>query len=145
MQNKFDIQGHLSTAFIEMLEEGKLTGIGLETNRREHLAIADGTYVIPRKQELQLTPTAGKWSEHPIQRFREAMNLGAQNGYENARITFTGQDQKSHSVKLNTQTGNVLGDGFIKKRRLSGFTALLSEADVSINQEIKLKMIQALR
>lgn len=139
--NKVDVQGHPSSEFLLMLQNGKLTGIALESGTHDQFSVGDGTYVHPTRREIRLSPTSGKWSEHPIERFKEALTLGRKNGYEEARITFLAADQRSNTVRVNTQTQNMIGDSFIERKRLSNFSKLLSDSETSINPEIKQKMI----
>lgn len=138
--NKFELEGHPSTAFLQMIREGKLTGISLETASQDRYSIADGAYVRPIRRDLKLAPTSGSWAENPIERFREALRLGARAGYEQARVTFNSADNKSHTAKVITATGNMIADSLIKKKRLT-FNTLLNDADEQIHSEIKAKML----
>lgn len=143
--NKFELQGHPSQEFLTMLESGKLTGIALETHSRERLIVGDGSFVSPVKSEIRLKPTLGKWHENARQRLSEAINFGKQGSYESARVTFIAEDNKSHTVRLDTATENVVGDSFILKKRLSDFSNLLPEADTAISTETKTKMLAIFR
>lgn len=95
-----------------------------------------------RRRELHLSSVAGKWHEKAIEKLKNAISIGKQNSYETARIMFEAQDNKSHTVRVNTETMNIIGDAFVKKHRLSGFSYFLNEADDKINEEIKKKMVE---
>jgi hypothetical protein len=140
--NRIELQGHPSTQFRAMLESGKLNGIALQTAQQEQLIVGDGVYVTPVVKEVRLRALAGKWHEQAWDRVTAAIKLGRDNSYELARITFQAADQKPHTARIDTQTGNVIGDSFIEKKRLGGFAALLKDADTAINAEIKGKMLE---
>lgn len=142
-RSKFEISGHPSDEFMNMLREGKLSGIALETNRADQFAFGDGTLVSASKKELRLTPVAGKWHERGVDRFNEAIRLGRERNYENARITFQAPDGKSHTARIDTASGNTYADQFIKRQRLTGFTRFLHDADEAINDEMRSKMLAA--
>ena len=142
-KNKFEVQGHPSPEFKQMLEHGKLSGISLITQNHDRFTVGDGTYVRPQRMELQLTATTGKWTDNTMSRFKEAIKLGKAGEFEDARIAFFAPDGKPHTAKVNTTTGNVYADKFIKQVRLKGFTILLPNADPKINSQIKKKMREA--
>lgn len=140
-KNKFEFQGHPAPDFIKMIEEGKLIGISLETSRIKQGGFGEKSFVKPRKEELFLTPTCGRWFENPINRLNEALSLGKHHKYEAARIVFQTEDGKSHTARVDTETQNIIGDRLVRRHRLEGFTTILKEADDQINGEIREKII----
>jgi hypothetical protein len=141
-KNKFEFQGHPAQDFINMIEQGKLMGISLETARIKQSGFGEKSFVKPRKEELFLTPTSGKWFENPINRLNEALSFGKHHKYEAARIVFQTDDGKSHTARVDTETQNIIGDRLVRRHRLEGFTNVLKEADDQINGEIKEKIIE---
>lgn len=143
--NSIELQGHPSDNLMHYIENGKLTGIALESSDNSKFPVGDGKYVLPKRQELLLEPAKGKWSEDPISRLKEAINIGKQNNYETARVIFNSDDGKSHTARMDTETEGIVGDHFVKKLRLKGFSVILNEADDRINSEIKNQMISILK
>jgi len=143
-KNSVELQGHPSDDLIRYLKSGKLTSISLESTNDSRLTTGEGRYVLPKRQDLLLQPTKGKWYEDAISRFNEALKLGSDNNYETARVVFNAEDGKSHTARVDTETKGVIGDRFVKRHRLSGFSQLLNEADEKINTEIKDKMLAIL-
>lgn len=140
-KNNIELQGHPSPNFIKMLESGKLIGIGLETAVKENIAVGDGSFLSPTKKELKLAPISGTWKDSLKDKYKDALSLGKGHGYEHARITFVASDNKSHTVRVDTETQNIIGNSFIKKNRLKGFSSFLANAELKINTEIKTKML----
>lgn len=144
-KNSIELQGHPSDELLTYLENGKLTGITLESSDRTRLTTGEGNYVLPKRQDLLLQPTQGKWHENAVSRFKEALKLGKDNNYGTARVVFRAEDGRPHTAKVDTETRGVIGDRFVKRHRLKDFTMLLNEADEKINQEIKVKMLEVLK
>jgi hypothetical protein len=140
-KNFLELQGHPSEHFAQCLENGKLLGIALESTDDSNIATGEGRYVLPKRHEILLKPTAGSWHENMKERLTEACKLGRENRYQTTRITFKAEDGKSHTARIDSTTGNIIGDQFVKRHRLSGFSSFLNEADKSINNEIKNKML----
>lgn len=139
----FSVQGKLSKDFREMLETGKIRGLTLVSDHVSNLGIAEGVSIQPRRKELSLMSYSGPLSlvGNAVQ---VACNIGRDNDYESLRISFSSGKNLTSSVTVNTTNQNVVGDGFLRKERLSDFSAPLIEAEENFNNEIIGKMIDLL-
>jgi hypothetical protein len=136
---KMALQGHLSDDFRADLEAGKLRGISLETSSADKVNFGEARSVAFRRNDIKLRP-AGSWKDNPMGKVQDALHIGNANKFENARIVFQTQDGTSHVAILDTETGNLVNEGYIKRSRLDGFDHLLSEASRSIDIQIRDKM-----
>jgi hypothetical protein len=142
MQNfypKFDLQGHISHSFRKDLETGKLRGITLESTKGDRLAFAESGSVQFRRSDIKLRPV-GPWYKEPFAKIKDALNLGRAHRYETARIVFQTLDGTSHVAMLDTETENLVTDGYIKRIRLDGFDHPISEANTTIDTQLRDKM-----
>jgi hypothetical protein len=136
---KVDLQGHLSDDFQTDLQMGKLRGIALETSRPDRLDFGEPRSVQARRRDIKLKPV-GSWRDEPLRKIHDAIRIGRDQRYENARITFQTQDGTSHVALLDTVTENLVNDGYIKRLRLSDFDHLILEASTSIDTQLRDKM-----
>ena len=144
-KNTFEIQGHLSQDFINMLQKGKLTGLALVEDRLTQNGFANAAYVQEKRKDLLLSSKSNKWNMSAIQSIiREAINFGQNNNYNKLRISFLTEKKVSYTVYMDTDSENMLGNAFIKKEKIKDFTSFLSDADEQINSEIKTKMLELL-
>jgi hypothetical protein len=133
---KLDLQGHLSADFKADLQAGILRGISLETSSADKLAFGETRSVVPRRHDVKLTPL-GPWRLNPLEKITDALRMGRDNKYETARVVFVTQDGTSHVAFLDTDSGNVVNDGYIKRCRLCDFDHFLSEASTSIDGQMR--------
>ena len=138
---RLEMLGHLSADFQKDLETGKLRGISLETSR---VATASPGLGEPRsvqvtRRDIKLRPR-GSWRDHPMSKIRDAIGIGRESSYETARIVFETQDGTSHTALMDTATGDLLNDGYVRRYRLTSFDHLLLEATSSIDPQVNGKM-----
>lgn len=142
--NKVELLGHLSEDFQDDLNAGGLIGIALETGAKEHIGFGEGKRLVPIKKQITLSPR-GSWKDDPSGTLKEALRLGRKNDLESARITFRSSDKMSHTAVLDTETGNVLNDGFIKKVRLNAKETFLPEASTAFHETLQGRMTSLLK
>jgi hypothetical protein len=133
---KLDLQGHLSDNFRDDLRLGKLRGIALETSRADSLHFGEERSVKARRRDIKLKPV-GSWRDEPLAKINDALHIGRDYRYETARIIFQTQDGTSHVALLDTDTGNIVNDGYIKRLRLGDFDHLILEASTSIDIQLR--------
>jgi hypothetical protein len=136
---KFDLQGHISHSFQKDLETGKLRGITLESTKDDRHAFTEGRSVQFRRSDIKLRPV-GPWYKEPFVKIKDALNLARAHRYETARIVFQTLDGTSHVALLDTETENLVTDGYIKRIRLDGFDHPISEANTTIDTQLRDKM-----
>lgn len=137
--NSVALMGHLSDEFQREIQDGALTGITLETDQKEKIGFGEGSLLIPVKKQIKLA-VQSTWKEKAAEIVAEALKMGKNNDLETARITFASSDKSPHTVLLDTETGDVLNDGFIKTYRLNGLGVPLPEASISFNAQIKARV-----
>ncbi len=141
--NFFDIQGKLSKDFQQMLHDGKIRALTLVSDQVATLGCANGSSIQPKRRELTLTALSGKLSLI-ANALTEACHIGKKLDYEGLRISFSNGQNLTSSVMINTNTQNVIGDGFTRKERLGDFSLPLIEAEEDFNTEIVNKMLALL-
>lgn len=141
--NYFNIQGKLSKDFQTILRTGKIRGLTLVSDQISNLSVGNGSSIQPRRREISLISNSGPISL-VANALRDACNIGTTNNYENLRICFSNGEKLTSSVTINTNTQNVIGDGFLRKERLGGFSLPLTEAEEDFNNEIMSKMLTLL-
>jgi hypothetical protein len=70
-----DLQGHLSADFQSDLAAGILRGISLESSRADRLAFGEPRSVIPRRNDIKLSPR-GSWRDDPLGKINDTLHLG---------------------------------------------------------------------
>ena len=141
--NYFNVQGKLSKDFVNILRTGKIRGLTLVSDQVSNLGIGNGSSVQPRRKEISLISYSGPIS-HVANALRDACGIGVSLNYENLRISFSNGQKLTSTVTVNTTTQNVIGDGFLKKERLSNFSVPLTEAEENFNNEIINRMLSLL-
>lgn len=139
-KNMFNVQGHLSKDFYTAIRSGKLTNISLISDDVQ-LNYADDTTIKAKTRSVLIKPVADRWGDRITDYILSARNLAKGNNYDLVKISFKSSDKVSHTVDLDAETGNVFGNGFIRRERINGFSQLLSEAEQQINVSIKIKML----
>ncbi len=140
-KNLFEVQGHLSKDFYTAIENGKLTNISLVSDEI-HLNYADDLTVKPVTKSISIKPVNDKWGDRIREHIDSSRRIANDNNYGLVKISFKSSDKTSHTVSLDSSSGNVFGNGFIRRERINGFSQLLSEAEQSINTSIKVKMLR---
>ncbi len=138
-KNYVDLMGHLSDDFQRDLDSGSLMGITLETDQKEKMGFGEGALLTPVKKQIKLAVNES-WKDKSKAILSEALGMGKRNNLETARITFSSGDKSSHTVLLDTETGDVLNDGYIKRYRLSGLGVSLPEASTSFNAPLRARI-----
>ncbi len=138
-KNQFNLQGHLSHNFIEKMKRGKLTAITLQMTDKENIAFAEGSYIKVNRQEILLSPKERGSYRHLMETLTEARKFGKKNKYDTAKIVFNAEDNKEHTVKIDTTDDDNFQTAFVEKHRLT-FENRLNEADKTIDSNIKGKM-----
>lgn len=136
---KADVQGHMSDEFQDMVNNGKLRGIYLETEKSVHVGTGEEKYVVPRREIIKMGPKT-EWKKNPWKKINESIRIGRDNNLEKAKIYIEDEDKKSHSMDIDTQTRGVSGEGFLKTARLRDFGKLLPEAHTELDEEMLEKM-----
>lgn len=126
-RNTVSVSGHLSSDFKKDLEQGVLRGVSLVTTHRANFGFGEGKRLAPVQKQIKLA-VEGSWKDGPSHIIKEALKLGKDNKYEAAKVIFAGSDKVSHTALIDTDNGNVLNDGYIKKVRLSANEIMLPEA-----------------
>lgn len=134
-----EIQGHLSEEFRSEIEAGKLSGIRLISKERKHLNTGETALVKPTVNEIKLEPTTS-WREIGLRGVLDAMTIGKKADYSSAKISFSSGDGVSHSCEIDTDTGNVRGEGFVKKKRITRPDVLFKESEERIHHVIESNM-----
>ncbi|MEW9807031.1 hypothetical protein [Mesorhizobium marinum] len=142
-KNRVELLGHLSNKFRDDIEAGALRGIALETSSTERIGFGEGRRVYPVKKSIVLSART-TWSDAPLRTIGEAITLGKRNDLEVARISFSSADNTNHTALIDTDSGNVLNDGYIKKSRVSGIGVMLPEASVVISDRLQARMLRLL-
>jgi hypothetical protein len=137
--NKISLIGHLSADFQTDLENGALRGISLETTAKQHFGFGEGARLEPVRKNIKLG-TRDTWGEDPLSIVKDALSLGKKNKYEAARIVFQSADETTHTALLDTETGGVLNEGYIKKVRLTAKDVFLPDASTSLVEVLKTRM-----
>lgn len=134
------LEGHLSEEFQEEIASGKLSGISLISREVKHLGTGETPLVKPVVSEIKLAPAQQSWREAPMAAVRDALRIGKKAEYASAKISFQSEDGVGHSCEIDTDTGNVRGDGFIKKKRIRRTDIIFKEAEESIHDVIEFSM-----
>lgn len=129
-----EIQGHLSAEFERELAAGKLHGMKLLSREKKHLAVGETPLVKPEYAEVKLM-LLDKSDRLAV--FRDALRIGKNADYSAARIAFSSPDGVPHNVEVDTDTGNVRNDGFIKKNRIPSGNVVFKDAEMAINPLIE--------
>lgn len=139
-RNSIELMGHLSDDFQTDIEAGQLLGITLETGQRDQIGFGEGRRLIPTRKIVKLTPR-GSWKDDAQGFVREALNMGRRQGLETARIVFTSADKTSHTSLLDTETGNVMNEGYIKRVRLHTKELFLPEASTQVHLVLRQRLL----
>lgn len=134
--NRLDLQGHPSDEIQEAIQNGKILGVSLETQKATHLGPGEGIRVHPKRAILKLEASEG-WN---MEAFHDALKFGRKRKFEAARLAFKTPDDTSHTAVIDVESEDVIGDGFILRKRLRDFESLLSEAAEEFEEEIIGKM-----
>lgn len=140
-KNLFEVQGYLSKDFYQAVANGKLINISLISDKVQ-LNYADNLVVRPVSRSVIIRPVADKWGDRIRDYIDSSRKMARDNNYDVVKISFRSSDKISHTVGVEAETGNVLGNGFIRRERINGFAQLLSDAEQQINPSIKMKMLK---
>jgi hypothetical protein len=132
--------GHLSDDFAADLAAGGLTGITLETSQDQRIGFGEGRRLVPVRKQIRMK-VKGSWRDGAQEIIRDARRLGRANNYEAARIAFKSADGSSHTAILDTETGAVMNDGYIKRVRLSAREVFLPEASTTFIDILQQRML----
>jgi hypothetical protein len=120
-----DFEGHPSSDFIDDLEEGTLKEITL-IRGEAMTAIGGKTWL--KKAETTVTISAdynglipNLWNQ-----VKEVLRVKSED-YENARVKFKSIDGHSHTVPIDTASGNIVDDRYVKSVRLTAINPFLDE------------------
>lgn len=134
------LAGHLSLELKQALESGGLTGIALETHRAEKMGFGEGRYFKPKVKQLRLS-AVGSWSEEPFERIAEALRIARSNNWDEMRINFKTSDGAPHQVLLNSENGQTMNDGFVRRTRVTFSGLAMSEAEQEIHHDFCRRMV----
>lgn len=118
-RNRVSLLGHMSEVLVEQIESGKVHGITLETERMEKHAFGEEGYIVPVRASLKLKiEREGRRLDWPM--LKSALSIGKKKEYDQARIVFSSTDDKQpHTAILDTESGEVLSDGYVKRRSIA--------------------------
>jgi hypothetical protein len=131
-----ELQGYPSSDFLAALASGgAVQGIVLETQNQARHGFGECPYAKATRTQVKLAP-ATTWKDVGADALRGIFGRARQGGYEAARISFRTGEQVSRTVLIDTETGNVLGDGFVKKQRVGPLQAILTEASTDFEGQV---------
>jgi hypothetical protein len=131
-----ELQGHPSSDFLAALENGgAIQGIALETRNQARYGFGECPYAKATRLDVRLSP-ATTWRDVGVTAFNTILGRARLGGYEAARISFRTGDRVPRTVTIDTETGNVLGDGFVKKQRVGPLQTVLLEASSEFETQI---------
>jgi hypothetical protein len=142
-RNDVELLGHLSDGFASDISAGGLLGITLETSQDKRIGFGEGRRLIPVRKQIRMK-VKGSWKEDAKEIINDAKRLGQKNNYEAARIAFKRSDGSSHTAVIDTGSGAVYNDGYIKRVRLSAKDTFLPEASTEFVQILKHRMASML-
>lgn len=126
-QNSVTVSGHLSNDFKADIKAGTLRGVSLVTSDTTNFGFGETKRLTPVEKQIKLK-VSGSWNENSAQLIADALAIGKTNKLEKARIVFATADKVAHTAMIDTENGNVLNDGYIKKVRLNANEIMLPEA-----------------
>lgn len=142
-KNTISVSGHLSNDFQKDIESGTLRGVSLQTSHKSNFGFGESKRLTPVQKQIKLN-VVDSWKVHPAQIIAEALSLGKANKMEAARIVFATPDDTSHTAIVDTENGNILNDGYIKKVRLTAKDITLPEASRKFIELLQSRMLALL-
>ena len=134
--------GHPSDSFAQDLEAGKFSGLTLvQTNL--HTPVGGRAYLTSEESRLKVKVNRKKLVPKLWQDLRAAL-FATSRDWNEARIRFTGPDGRPREVSIDTKTGNVMDDMYVKTQRISGIYPLLDASSDEIVTHFADLMIQEL-
>lgn len=136
---KFAFVGHPSDDFTKELEESTINGIELADLRARDQVFDDAKYTIERSKVVKLTL---RDKNSPIWDALKSVGKRASKEHlSSLRVKFTDSNKTSYTVELDASTLRLVHeDRFVKKERITGFTAPLDTGCEKIIPEIRDKL-----
>lgn len=134
--NSVELQGHLSNEFKEDLEAGRLNGITLETGSTAKMGVGKSAYFIPKRSDVRLSPRT-RWKDHKFESIKDALRVASAAKYENVRVVFQTADNVGHCALLDSSSGNIINEGYVKRVRITSGGLPWKEASTSIESGIQ--------
>lgn len=142
---RFETMGHPSDSFKEELRKGTLSNVELVTHAKKGHLFDELNLTEYRYSSIRLKPR----QDHIQDAWAavEAVRLKAKTKkMEEVRVAFKTADSLNRSVKISSDTGQLIDEErFVKKELIDGFGGRLDTASESIRHDIRDKMLYLLR
>lgn len=138
----FELSGHPSDSFIDDLDSGGLTGMTLVQDR-SHQQIGGRTYLKPEEASLRVSVdekhlVQNLWADLKAALFQESKD------WTRARISFKGADGRPGTAEVNTETGNVIDEVYVRSVSLTDPNWLLHDSADKVVPAFATRMIAEL-
>lgn len=132
--------GHPSESFINDLEQGVLNGLTL-VHAVQETPLGSRPYLIRDNMRLKVRVKKDSVVENLWEDLKQALGLEAKE-WEEARIDFTTPEGLSAKITVDTNTGNVLDEAYVKTVRLKEITPLLDHSSKEIVSHLVALMME---
>lgn len=125
-QPKIELRGHISENLTRDIERGKVQG--LELTRSGAAAVFGGDQFLSEKEKaLKVSVDENIPAQNRLQRLVQAM-CSRSDDYSTGRIKFTDENDKSHKVDYDLQSGTPEQQLYIKSCKLEGIDPPLAQS-----------------
>jgi hypothetical protein len=132
--------GHPSDALIRDLEQGVLSGITL-VHAEEQTPLGSRAYLVRDKTRLKIRAIKDNLVENLWEDLKQVFALESKY-WEEARIEFKTPNGVAANITVDTNTGNVLDDAYVRTARITGINPLLDHSSNAIVRHLIALMME---
>lgn len=141
-RHRIDLRGHLSKSFERDLDGGVLSDIEIFTESEQDIPWDGRATTLQKRRSIYVTPNSSIVLPKNISLLREAFGVAVKQNYEQARVSFKTASKIPRTVRLYTDTMQLVDEKYVRREIIENFSVPLSSSYDKIYSPIVSKMLQ---